>query len=149
VDYVRHVASFAEELRRFLASPCQLCPPGFCRPVLLRSPNLVPVENEIHLPRTAFWGAPDGEMLFSYLNGLGILHEGLPPDLDENLLEGRVHGTPSSVVDYMLSRTDQAEKRANTPWGREGGENMLSLQIGLAMWRRAGALTVPRIDKAC
>jgi serine/threonine protein kinase len=46
IHQVRHVTALAEELHHFLAGPCQLCPPGFRLRVLLKSANLVAIEDE-------------------------------------------------------------------------------------------------------
>jgi len=55
VNHVRHIAALAEELHYLLASTCHLCPPGFRFGVLFQPTNLVPVENEIHLPQGGAW----------------------------------------------------------------------------------------------
>ena len=63
-----------------IAKPRPIC-------VLLQPTNLIPVENEVHLPQTSFWGPPDGMTLSPKLDDVGVLDERLPPDLDEYFLK--------------------------------------------------------------
>jgi hypothetical protein len=59
--------------------------------VLLQLPNLVPVEYEVHLPQAALRSQPNRVLLCAKLDHVGVLDEGLPPDLNQCLFEGRVH----------------------------------------------------------
>jgi len=54
INHVCHVATPSEELHDLIASPCHLRPMRFRFRVLLQSTNLVPVEDEVHLPQTSF-----------------------------------------------------------------------------------------------
>src|SRR5438309_4512164 len=87
IHYVRHVSAFAEKLHHFLAGSRQLRPTGLRIRILLKSANFLSVENEIHLSQTKL-GSPTNRVTFSaYLDGFGVFHEGLPPDLDECFVE--------------------------------------------------------------
>lgn len=61
--------------------------------VLLKPPNLFAVENEIHLPKIALRSAPDGVAFVVQFDGSSVLDESLLPNLDECLLEGKIHCT--------------------------------------------------------
>lgn len=84
---VRHVPPLAEELHHLLAGACHLRPMGFRVRVLHQSPNLVAIEDEIHLPQPALGSAPDRVAAAVQFDDRGILDERLPPDLDQHLLE--------------------------------------------------------------
>ena len=60
IDHVPHVASFAEELHHFLASPCLLCPTGFRIGILFQPTNFASIEHEVHFPQLARRGQPNG-----------------------------------------------------------------------------------------
>jgi hypothetical protein len=51
INNIGDIATLAQELHHFVASPGHLRPTGFCLLVLLQFSIFVPVELEVHLPR--------------------------------------------------------------------------------------------------
>src|SRR5260370_15027180 len=78
VSHVRHIAALAEELHHFLARPRHLRPPGFRFRVFLYPPNLVPVENEVHLSQSALGRSTNRVTFFPNLHVAGVRDECLP-----------------------------------------------------------------------
>src|SRR6266576_106335 len=65
-----------------LPGACHLCPPGFCIRVLLQPPNVVPIENKVHLSQSTLGSSTNRVTFFPKLDEVGVLDECLPPDLD-------------------------------------------------------------------
>ena len=91
IDHVRHVAPIAEELHQLFAGACHQSPPGFRLRILFQPPNFVPIENKIHLSKSALGSGPNRKTFRPEFDRFGILYERLPPHFDENLPKGERH----------------------------------------------------------
>jgi hypothetical protein len=64
------------------ARPRYSRPPRFRFGILLQPSDFVPAEREVNFSQLALASLPNGIMLCTQLEHVGILDEGLPPDLN-------------------------------------------------------------------
>jgi hypothetical protein len=66
----------------FFASPCHSLPTGFRIRILFKPTNFVSVEREVYLSQSALGSSANRVAVSAQLDGLGVFHERLPPDID-------------------------------------------------------------------
>jgi hypothetical protein len=68
--------------------------------VLLQAPDIFSIEGEIDLAQAALGSSPNSKALVAEPEGLGILDESLPPNLNEHVFKGEIH-VDALRADYM------------------------------------------------
>jgi hypothetical protein len=91
IDHVRHVTIRGEELHHRLAGPRHLSLSRLRIRILLKAPYIVPIEYKVHLTQVTLWSLPNGVTLCASQDHVVVLEKGLPPDINQYLLEGNGH----------------------------------------------------------
>ena len=68
--------------------------------VLLQTSDFVSVEYEVYLSQPLLGSAPNRVALFAKFDELGVLSEGLPPDLDKGFVKLRFHRTAGIICSW-------------------------------------------------